>query len=114
LIALKLLNSNVSLLSSLVSEAKVLAQNSNTNQFGIHFEKTRAILFENSFREEKMGNIVLSFNPNTLISSLKEPTDIIFKKSGENQGGTIVVSLSAWPHMEKIITIQKSGVVSTN
>ena len=109
---------------SLLNEARINTISSkNSTNYGVHFETNRAVLFTGgTFAEPNATNKQIDLD-----SSVSIPvsgginlngggSDIIFTRiSGDTQNyGTIVVQLISNSSRQKTITINKTGVASSN
>ena len=109
---------------SLVNEARTKTISSvNSTTYGVHFEASRAVLFAgSSFTEPNSNNKQVDIN-----SAVSIPvsgginlngggSDVIFTRiSGDTTNyGTIIVRLVSDATRQKTITINKTGIVSSN
>ncbi len=109
---------------SLVNEARTKTISSvNSTTYGVHFEASRAVLFAgSSFTEPNSSNKQVDIN-----SAVSIPvsgginlngggSDVIFTRiSGDTTNyGTIIVRLVSDATRQKTITINKTGIVSSN
>ncbi len=95
----------------------------NSNNYGIHVESSRVVYFSGpTFNNNDSSNIVVSLDPNVNIPAIgginlsDGTSDILFTRlTGDTTNyGTIIISLTSDATQQKIITISKTGSVSSN
>lgn len=108
---------------SLLNKAKSDSLSSlNLNNYGVHFEDNYMVYFSgNIFSESGSDNKTINFESGTSIPSgginLNGGADeVIFPRlTGDITGyGIIIIQLTAKPDIQKIITISKTGAISSN
>ncbi|MBI3019818.1 MAG: hypothetical protein HYY60_00620 [Parcubacteria group bacterium] len=105
---------------SLLSAARTQTLSSeNAARYGVHFAPDRAVLFKGtSFNANDPENEQFFFGSaveNAMVSLNGGGTDVVFKRlTGETDGyGTITFRLKKDPTVTRIITVERTGVVST-
>lgn len=95
----------------------------NSSAYGIHFETDRVIYFTGStFNSSDSANIEIDLNPSVNIPSSGGinlsggGSDVIFTRlTGDTVNyGTIIIRLTSDATRQKVITINKTGSVSSN
>jgi prepilin-type N-terminal cleavage/methylation domain-containing protein len=95
----------------------------NSNNYSIHFESDRMIYFVgDTYSSSDSSNEVIYFEPQVSIPStgginLNGGGDnVIFSKLAGNVigYGTIVIQITSDPTRQKIVTIEKTGAISSN
>ncbi len=109
---------------SLVNEARTKTISSiDSTTYGVHFETSRAVLFAgSSFTEPNSSNKQVDINSAVSIPSSGGinlnggGSDVVFTRiSGDTTNyGTIIVRLVSDATRQKTITINKTGIVSSN
>lgn len=109
---------------SLVNEARTKTISSiDSTTYGVHFETSRAVLFAgSSFTEPNSSNKQIDINSAVSIPSSGGinlnggGSDVVFTRiSGDTTNyGTIIVRLVSDATRQKTITINKTGIVSSN
>lgn len=109
---------------SLINEARTKTISSvNSTTYGVHFETSRAVLFVgSSFTEPNSNNKQVDINSAVSIpasggiSLNGGGSDVVFTRiSGDTTNyGTIIVRLVSDATRQKTITINKTGIVSSN
>ncbi len=106
--------------ASLLSEARARTLSSeNASRYGVHFAPDRAVLFSGvSFNANDPENEPVFFRPAVLspiVSLNGGGNEVVFKRlTGEtDEYGTIVFRLKKDPTVMRTITVERTGVVST-
>lgn len=109
---------------SLLNKARMeTLASKNSNYYSVHFEANRAVLFTGSvFNNNDSTNYAVNFDSSVSIPSSGGinlnggGSDITFSRlTGDtNQNGNIVIHLNSDNSKNKIITIKKTGVSSSN
>lgn len=107
---------------SLLSKARQDTLSSvNSTNYGVHFDSNQAVLFTGSvYSSNNVTNepVVFSSKVNISIPSglnIGGGSDVIFERlTGETIGGTIKLQLTSDATRQKIITVGKTGSVSSN
>jgi len=113
-----LLNTKESLISLLHQARNNTLASKNLGNYGVHLSATQATLFMGETFSDSPDNQQINFEPGVAIGALNllgGGADIVFQRlSGDtNQPGTIQLQLSDGS-LEKIITINQIGVISSN
>jgi prepilin-type N-terminal cleavage/methylation domain-containing protein len=118
------LHNTTSDIISLLNEARINTISSkNSTNYGVHFETNRAVLFTGgTFAEPNSTNKQIDLDSSVLIpvsggiNLNGGGSDVIFTRlSGDTVGyGTIIVRLASDATRQKTITINKTGVASSN
>ena len=117
------LNNAVEDTVSLINEARnntISSKNSNT--YGIHFESSKVTLFAGSSYNISSANEEIDFDSSVAIPSTGGinlnggGSDVVFDRiSGDtSKYGTIIIQLVSDTTKQKIISISKIGIISTN
>ena len=109
----------ISLLDKAQSDTQI---SKNSTTYGVHFETNRAVYFVgSSFSEPNANNIQIDFDstvniPSGGLSLNGGGSDVVFARlTGDTIGyGTIIVSLVSDATKQKTITINKTGIISSN
>ncbi len=107
---------------SILNKAKQNTLSSlNSTNYGVHFESGRVTLFVGPTYSQGIGtNEVTVFDQAVEIPTVGGinvggGSDVVFERlTGETLGGTIVVQLKSNTSKQKTITINKTGIISSN
>lgn len=107
---------------SLLSKARQNTLSSvNSTNYGVHFDSNKAVLFTGSvYSSNNATNEPIVFSSKVIIPTpsglnIGGGSDVIFERlTGETIGGTIKIQLTSDSTKQKIITIGKTGSVSSN
>lgn len=108
---------------SLLSKARNNTMASlNLNNYGVHFESSQVVLFAGStYNSADPLNEIIMFDPLVKIPAtgginVGGGSNVVFERMTGNtsNNGTIILQLSADSTRQKIITISKVGLISTN
>jgi prepilin-type N-terminal cleavage/methylation domain-containing protein len=107
---------------SLLSKARQNTLSSvNSINYGVHFDGNQAVLFTGpGYTSNNVTNEPVIFNNRIIILTpsglnIGGGSDVIFKRlTGETIGGTIKIQLTSDATKQKIITVGKTGSVSSN
>jgi len=109
---------------SLLNQARMQTLSSeNSTYYSVHFEMTRAVLFSGgTFSDSNSSNKVITFDnlviipANGGINLNGGDVNVNFTRlTGDtNQYGTIIIQLASDSSKQKTITINKTGIVSSN
>lgn len=118
------LNNTIGDIVSLLNTARNNTISSlNSNNYGVHFQSDRAIYFTGSvFDSGDVTNVPFVFDSSVNIPSVNGinlnggGSDIVFTRlTGDTTNhGTIIVTLTSDSTHQKIITISKTGSISSN
>ena len=93
----------------------------NSTNYSVHFDTDKVVLFSGSvYSPSNSSNEIINFNSSIIIPSsgginIGGGDDVTFERlTGETVGGTIIVRLVTDATKTKTITINKTGVVSSN
>ncbi len=114
-------NTSIDVVSLLNKARQNTLSSINSKNYGVHFETNKMVLFGGqSYSQLDISNEIVIFSPAILIPSLNGlniggGSDVIFDRlTGETIGGTIILQLSSDNTKMKIITISKTGIISSN
>ncbi|MEI7688807.1 MAG: prepilin-type N-terminal cleavage/methylation domain-containing protein [Candidatus Nomurabacteria bacterium] len=94
----------------------------NSNNYSVHFEVDKAVLFSGSiYSALDSSNEKINFNANVSIPAIDGinlgggGNDVTFERlTGETMGGTLILRLKSDASKQKTITINKTGLISSN
>lgn len=93
----------------------------NSNNYSVHFEVDKAVLFSGSiYSALDSSNEKINFNANISIPAidginLGVGSNVTFERlTGETTGGVLILRLKSDASKQKTITINKTGLVSSN
>jgi len=116
----QVINKNTELVATVLREARSLTLASKGgNQYGVHLESSRAVLFQGSvYNSSGTSNVYYSLNPLGNISVVTLAgggAEIIFDRlTGDtSQSGTIRLSLADDSSSTRTITVSGTGLVET-
>jgi len=99
-------------------EARAQTLNSkNDRRYGVHIEKTRFVVFENTWMDGAATNKVTTFDSGVVATTtilIGGGRELLFDRLTGNpsQSGTIVLELKRDSSAQKIVTISPTGTVS--
>ena len=114
-------NTTIDIVSILNKARQKTLSSINSTNYSVHFDDNKAVLFT--------GSVYSSVDPTNEINNFNQvvsiPTsgglnigggrDVVFERlTGDTIGGTIIVRLLSDVTKQKIITINKTGVISSN
>lgn len=93
----------------------------NSTNYGVHFETDKAVYFVGSlYSSSSSTNKITLFNQDVVIPSvgglnIGGGSEVVFERlTGDTIGGTIKIQLLSDGSKQKIITISKTGSISSN
>lgn len=114
-------NTTMDIVSFLNKARQKTLSSLNSTNYSVHFETNKAVLFTGSvYSSLDTTNESLIFSPSVAIPTsgginIGGGSDVTFERlTGDTIGGTVVVKLISDPTKQKIITINKTGVTSSN
>lgn len=114
-------NTTIDIVSILNKARQKTLSSVNSNNYSVHFESDRAVLFTGeTYSAVDSTNEVIPFSQAVSIPisgglNIGGSSNVTFERlTGDTIGGTIIVRLISDVTQQKIITINKTGVISSN
>lgn len=114
-------NTTIDIVSLLNKARQKTLSSINSTNYSVHFDTNKAVLFTGSiYSSINTTNEINNFSSAVIIPTvgglnIGGGNDVTFERlTGDTIGGTIIVRLSSDVTKQKIITIYKTGVISSN
>ncbi|HAE36977.1 MAG: General secretion pathway protein H [Candidatus Nomurabacteria bacterium GW2011_GWF2_35_66] len=114
-------NTSIDIVSVLNKARQKTLSSVNSMNYSVHFETGSATLFTGTiYNSLDSSNEVISFDPSVNIPvsgglNIGGGSDVTFERlTGDTIGGTIIISLVSDSTQQKTVTINKTGVISSN